>query len=121
MNNDTQSTCCACFDCIGLYHHYDSMAYPESKSKNILLRAWDSIVGQSSKDVLAVPEHSSMQAKALEVYLEKYYDKLTKCELSPSFNIIQATREITQIFLHLYTQLVSSRDNAWIANKLDEV
>jgi hypothetical protein len=97
------------------------MAYPESKTKNILLRAWDSIVGQGSKDVLAVPEHSSMQAKALEVYLDKFYDMLTKCELSPSFNVIQATREITQIFRHLYTPLVSTRENAWIANKLDEV
>ena len=97
------------------------MAYPESKSKNILLRAWDSIVGQGSKDVLAVPEHSFMQAKALEVYLNRFYDILTKGELSPSFNIVQATREITQIFRHLYTPLVSSRENAWVANKLDEV
>ena len=97
------------------------MAYPESKTKNILMRAWDSIVGQGSKDVLAVPEHSSMQAKALEVYLDKFYDVLTKCELSPSFNIIQATREITKIFIHLYTPLISSRENAWIPNKLEEV
>lgn len=76
------------------------------------MRAWDSITGL---------EHNSMQAKALEVYLKRFYDLLTKCELSPSFNIVQATREITQIFHHLYAPLVSSRENAWIANKLDEV
>lgn len=105
----------------GAYHHYDSMAYPESKTKGLLMRAWDSIVGQGSKDVLAVPDHGSMQAKALEVYLEKYHSILSKCELSPLFNIVQATSEITHIFRNLYAPLISSRENPWLAQKLDEV
>lgn len=98
------------------------MAYPESKSKNLLLKAWDAIVRHSSKDELVVPEHSSMQAKALEVYLNKrYLNLLTGCDLSSSCNIVQTSREITRIFLNLYTPLVSSRENAWVASKLDEV
>ena len=97
------------------------MAYPESKSKNLLLRAWDSIVGHSSKDELVVPNHSSMQAKALEVYLDKYSTILTRCELSSTCNIVQASRDITDIFSQLHYPLISSRDNAWIPYRLDEV
>lgn len=105
----------------GSYHHYDSMAYPEYKTKSFFGRAWDTLAGHGSKDVPAVPEHTSMQAKALEVYLKKYHSILSKCELSPSFNIVQATSEITHIFGNLYAPLISSRDNPWLAYKLDEV
>ena len=105
----------------GSYHHYDSMAYPECETKGILMRAWNSIAGRGSKDELAVPEHSLMQAKALEVYLEKHCSILSKCELSPSFNIVQATSEITNIFRNLYAPQISSREHPWLAHKLDEV
>ena len=88
------------------------------------MRTWDSAVrhfGQDSKNELAIPNHSSMQATALHMYLKKHYDILTNCDLSSSFNILQASLEIKNIFLDLYNPLISSRDNPWTATKLDEV
>jgi hypothetical protein len=100
------------------------MVYPESaKAKGFATKAWNLIVGQSSKEeALYVPDHDTMQEKALEVFLENYRSVLVECELSHHRDIVQIAKQIALIFRQLYLQRIShSRDNAWIADKLPAV
>ena len=109
---------------IGQYHQYDSMVYPESaKVKGIAAKAWNFFVGQSSKEeAFYVPDHDTMQEKALEVFLGRYRSVLVECELSHHLDIVQIAKQIAHIFRQLYLQRIShSRNNAWIADKLPAV
>ena len=96
------------------------MVYPETKTKNIVIRAWNYLVGQSSKDdSLYIPDHDSMQEKAMEVYLDTYRSSLVGCELSHHLNVVQIAREVTHIVGQLYIQRISGgKDDKWIASKL---
>ena len=108
----------------GSFHQYDSMAYPETKAKGVFVKAWDAlkdVVGKGSTDELIIPDHTTMQTKALNVYLEKYQKVLVDCELSPQFNIVHLSEKVEHIFRQLYAQLLSIRYNPWIANGLAEV
>lgn len=107
---------------LGQYDQYDSMAYPETKSKNIFVRGWKFITGQSSKDDLYIPDHDSMQEKAMEVYLDCYKKSLTECDLSHHLDVVQIAEKIAYIFQHLFTmKIADSRDRFWIADKLPQV
>ena len=109
----------------GFFHQYDSMAYPETKAKNVLFKAWDALkdaVGQGSSDnELVVPEHGSMQGKALEVYLEDYQKVLVNCNLSSQCNVAYISSTIEHIFRQLYTSLISTTTFPRIAKGLDKV
>lgn len=96
------------------------MVYPETKTKNILSRAWNFVVGQSSKgDSLFIPDHDSMQEKALEVYLDTYRKNLIECELSHHLDIVQIAEHVYHIFKQLHKQKISeSRESEWKAEKL---
>ena len=100
------------------------MAYPETKTKGVFVKAWDALkdmVGKGSPDELIIPDHTAMQTMALNVYLEKYEKVLVDCQLSPQFNIIRLSEKVEYIFRQLYAQLMSTRDNPWIATGLPEV
>ena len=105
---------------LGKYHQFDSMVYPETKTKNIASRAWSYLVGSSSKeDTLFIPDHGSMQEKSMEVYLDPYWQKLVLCDLSHNLNIVQISKHISNIFKQLHKQKISeSRENVWKADKL---
>lgn len=108
----------------GQYHQYDSMVYPESaKMKGFATKAWNLIVGQSSKEeALFVPDHDKMQEKALNIFLENYRNNLVGCELSHHLDIVQIAKKITHIFRQLYVQKISeSRESIWVATKLPSV
>ena len=90
----------------------------------MFVKAWDvlkDMVGRGSTDELIIPDHTAMQAMALNVYLEKYQKVLVDCQLSPQFNIIHLSEKVEYIFRQLYAQLLSTRDNPWIATGLTEV
>ena len=109
---------------IGQYHQFDSIVYPESaKTKGIVTKMVNFFVGQSSKEeALYVPDHNTMQEKALEVFLGGYRNILVDCELSHHLDIVQIAKKIAHIFRQLYRQRIShSRDNTWIADKLPAV
>ena len=100
------------------------MVYPESaKTKGIMTKVANFFVGQSSKEeALYVPDHDTMQEKALEVFLGGYRNVLVDCELSNHLDIVQIARKIAHIFRQLYLQRIShSRDNIWVADKLPAV
>lgn len=97
------------------------MLYPETKTKSIVIRTLNFFVG-SKEDTLVVPDHDSMQEKAIYVYLDTYRTNLVECELSPYMNIVQIAERITFIFKQLYEQKISeSREDVWRANKLPQV
>ena len=109
----------------GFFHQYDSMAYPETKSKPVIYKVWDALkeaVGQgSSDDELVIPEHSLMQAKALEIYLEEYQKVLVNCNLSSQCNVVHISSKIEHIFRQLYAPLISTSSFPRIAQRLDKV
>lgn len=106
----------------GKYHQYDSMVYPRSaKTKGIMTKVVNYFVGQSSKEeALYVPDHDTMQEKALEVFLENYRSILVNCELSHHLDIVQIAEKIAHICRQLYLQRIS-HNTTWIADKLPAV
>ena len=110
---------------LGQYHQYDSMVYPETKTKKLITKVWNYIVGSrssSNEGALVIPDHDSMQEKAMEVYLDTYRKKIVGLELSSHLNIVQIAKEITYIFKQLYEQKISeSREDVWRAGKLPQV
>ncbi len=109
----------------GSFHQYDSMAYPETKSKPVIFKVWDALkdaVGRgSSNDELVIPEHTLMQAKALEIYLEEYQKVLVNCNLSSQCNVVHMSSKIEHIFRQLYAPLISTSTFPRIAQGLDKV
>ena len=100
------------------------MVYPEgAKTKGLVTKVVNFFVGQSSKEeALYVPDHDTMQEKALEIFLENYRSNLVNLELSHHLDIIQITKRIAHIFRQLYIQRISqSRDKIWAAGKLPAV
>ena len=100
------------------------MVYPEgAKTKGIVTKVVNFFVGQSSKEeALYVPDHDTMQEKALEIFLENYRSNLVNLELSHHLDIVQIAKRITHIFRQLYIQRISqSRDQIWVAGKLPAV
>ena len=101
------------------------MVYPESaKTKGFMTKAFNFFVGQSSKEeAMYVPDHDTMQEKALEVFLENYRSILVDCELSHHLDIVQIAERITHIFRQLYLQRISEKRDTrnWIADKLPSV
>jgi hypothetical protein len=94
------------------------MIYPEgAKAKWIVTKVVNYIVGQED-----VPDHDTMQEKALEIFLKKYRSNLVGLELSHHLDIVQTARRIAHIFRLLYIQRISqSREQTWIAGKLPAV
>jgi hypothetical protein len=100
------------------------MVYPEgAKTKGIVTKVVNFFVGQSSKEeALYVPDHDTMQEKALEVFLENYRSNLVGLELSHHLDIVQTAKRIAHIFRQLYIQKISqSREQTWVAGKLPAV
>ena len=116
-----------CVSLSRLFDQYDSMAYPETmtKTKTVFFKVWDVLkdaVGQGCfDDELVVPEHSSMQSKMLEVYVEEYWKVLVNCNLSSQCNIVHISSKIEHIFRQLYAPLISTYTFPRIAWGLDKV
>ena len=110
---------------IGQYHQYDNMVYPENaKTKNFATKAWNYLVGESSKEeAVYVPDHETMQGKALEIFLDNYRIKLVGLELSLHLDVIQISKEIVSIFRQLYNQRIAHnlKERPWVARKLPAV
>ena len=101
------------------------MVYPENaKTKNFATKAWNYFVGESSKEeALYVPDHDTMQGKALEVFLDNYRIKLVGLELSHHLDVVQISKKIVNIFRQLYIQRIAHnlRERLWVARKLPAV
>lgn len=94
------------------------MVYPEMKTKGFVSRALDYFKGDSPY----IPDHDSMQEKALEVYLDTCRAILVDLRLSYHLNVVQIAKEIIFIFKQLYSQnIAEKKEIRWIATKLPVV
>ena len=85
----------------GVFHQYDSMAYPHVVTKQSRVRRVYNFVTRTDStpvDKVDLPDQNSMQSEALKMYLEEFKKRL--CD----FNILNAqiaTTEIMNIFQSL--------------------
>jgi len=117
---------CCCIS-PGHYQQYDNMAYPETKGKSVVFKAWDTIksffVQAEKQKQLVVPTHEEMQEICLHIDLEEYKNILRNCELSRQFNIIRVAEEVLHIFYQLCLSKLHyhSDVHCWRAKVLPEV
>lgn len=104
------------------------MAYPQSKTKPIIERVWESIRrrlpggSDDKKAELQIPSHQLMQKKCLQIYLEKHRKMLCECLLSPELNIVQTANGINVIFEQLRRQKIyKGISHVWNADNLTMV
>lgn len=78
----------------GVYHKYDSMAYPEADSddQSVVIQIFDQVTkffsrSTASEKKMIVPSHESMQSYALTLYLEQFKQDLYDYKI----NDIEAT------------------------------
>ena len=104
-----------------VYHQYDNMVFPQTKERSNIITTLKYL---TTKEELVVPNHETMQSRALETYFEQYKAILSECKISSSLNIEAATTKILHIFNSLNFLRVSN-ENAkifpWKCEKLSEV
>ncbi len=92
------------FSCIyvanGVFDKYDSMAYPRIGTKTRIVKVidWISFNTGFNENEGLIPDHNSMQAGALRIYLSTYETVLCECKLSQLINVKDATEKICKIF-----------------------
>ncbi len=92
------------------YHHYDSIAYPEVASKTTIIKGLPiKEIGLVDNELL-IPDHETMQAEALGVYLHGYRTKLCGFDLSKLCDIEYTTRKIVKIYRALNNFAIGARE-----------
>ena len=97
----------------GIYHQFDTVVFPNAKSKHWAQRALDWMVSS----------HHVSQRTCLHFYLENYHTTLSRCNIIPDFNMKNVCDSIVHIFVCLYQQriFINTTPYVWIDEDLKQV
>ena len=96
----------------GCYLQYDTVMYPEKKTKGYFGRIGDWVSGGSS----TIPPNESMHQKCLTTYLERLQNDLMRCEIPANWTVDHIVAFAMQVVTSLTAQRIAHSDKPAVWN-----